>query len=253
MEKLSIKIIFNVNTVLASLPSTMLRASPELYETNFGTRDQQQGASVHVGQDVEDSSCSRAEQGGPAPQQTTVPKLMRGMSAKTPTELFTRKKIALNCRMRRPEQSFRSKSPGATIVPEDSASQADTDDMDDFETKGGFRWLTPARKLQVLKSKLPLETGIRLGRSECAVRAYLTNGIHDKGNLKLLRNYLKQVGGGRLSFVQYFCRFAVSSSSDDVGMFLFAIWCFQRPRQPQKSCRMWKKEVWRSKLYLPMT
>ena len=64
VEKLSIKCIFNVHTVLASLPAT--RVNPELCETKFGTRAQQQGASVHVGQqDVEDaswSSCSRAEQ-----------------------------------------------------------------------------------------------------------------------------------------------------------------------------------------------
>ena len=82
-------------------------------------------------------------------------------------------------------------------MPEDSASQADTEDMDDFETKGGFRRLTSAGKLQVLKSKLPLETptsGIRSRRSERAVPAVLTNGILDKGDLKLLHNYLKQVG-----------------------------------------------------------
>ena len=71
--------------------------------------------------------------------------------------------------------------------------------LDDFELKGGFRWLTSAGKLQVLKSKLPLETSmseIRFGRSECAVRAYLTNGILGKADLKLLRDYLKQVGVG---------------------------------------------------------
>ena len=88
VEKLSIKSSFNVHTVLASLPATTLRVNPELYETKFGTRVQEQGASVHVGQqDVEDaawSSCSRAEQASPAPQQTTVPKLMRSMSSKTP-------------------------------------------------------------------------------------------------------------------------------------------------------------------------
>ena len=74
-------------------------------------------------------------------------------------------------------------------------SQADQDDIDDFEQKG--LWLTSAGKLQVLKSKLPLETlmsGLSLGRSERAVRAYLTNGFFDKADLKLLRNCLKQVG-----------------------------------------------------------
>ena len=79
-------------------------------------------------------------------------------------------------------------------MPDESASQADPDDIDDFEQKGG--WLTSAGKLQVLKSKMPLETlmsGIRMGRSE-RVRADLTNGILDKANLKLLRNCLKQVG-----------------------------------------------------------
>ena len=97
----------------------------------------------------------------------------------------------------RPSQSFRGKSPNTTTVPDDSASQAHPDDIDDFEQKGGFRCLTSAGKLQVLKSKLPLETlmsGIRLGRSERAVRAYLTNGILNKADVKLQRNYLEQVG-----------------------------------------------------------
>ena len=69
VEKFSIKSIFNVHTVLASLPATLLRVNPELHDTKFGKRAQQQGASVHVGpQDVEDaswSSCSRAEQASP--------------------------------------------------------------------------------------------------------------------------------------------------------------------------------------------
>ena len=41
-----------------------------------------------------------------------------------------------------------------------------------------------------------LMSGVRLGRSERAVRACLTNGILDKADLKLLRNYLKPVGLG---------------------------------------------------------
>ena len=56
----------------------------------------------------------------------------------------------------RPSQSSRSKSPGTTIVPDDSASQVDPDDTDDFEQKGGFRWLISAGKFLVLKSLLPL-------------------------------------------------------------------------------------------------
>ena len=75
---------------------------------------------------------------------------------------------------------------------EDSASQADTDDMEDFETKGGFRWLTSTGKLQFFNNKLSLDTlmsGIRVGRSERAVRAYLANGTPDKDDFKkLLRN-----------------------------------------------------------------
>ena len=180
----------------------MLRVNPELYETKFGTRAQQHGASVHVGQqDVEDaswSSCSGAEQASPAPQQTTVPKLMWSMSLKTPPSSPRADRSELQ-KEARPSQSFRSESPGTTIGPDDSASQADPDDINDFEQKGGFRWLTSAGKLQVLESKLPLETlmsGIRLGRSERAVRAYLTNGILDKTDLKLLRSCLKQVGIG---------------------------------------------------------
>ena len=96
--------------------------------------------------------------------------------------------------------------------------------MDDVETKDGFRWSTSAGKLQVLKSKLPLETlmsGIRLGRSELSVRAYLTNGTLDKGDVQLLRNFLKQVGG--TIFIRSLCWwFADSNSSDVVGMFLTA-------------------------------
>ena len=44
VEKLSIESIFNVHTVLAPLPATMLRVNPELYETKFGTRAQKQGS-----------------------------------------------------------------------------------------------------------------------------------------------------------------------------------------------------------------
>ena len=77
-------------------------------------------------------------------------------------------------------------------MPEDLAIQADTDDMEDFETKGGFRWLTSAGALQLFKNKLPLDTlmsGIRVGRSERAVRACLANGTLDKDDFKkLLRN-----------------------------------------------------------------
>ena len=54
----------------------------------------------------------------------------------------------------------------AEQVIEDSASQADPDDIDDSDQEGCFRWLTSAGKLQVPKSKLPLETlmsGNRLG------------------------------------------------------------------------------------------
>ena len=74
----------------------------------------------------------------------------------------------------RPSQSFRSKPPGATLVPYDSASQADLDDIDDFEPEGRHPLADIRRKLHVLKSKLPLETlmsEIRMGRSERAVRA----------------------------------------------------------------------------------
>ena len=121
---------------------------------------------------------------------------MRSISLKTPPSSPRTHRSELQ-KATRPSQSFRSKSLGATIVPDDSVSQADLDDIDNFEQKGGFRWLTSARKLWVLKSKLPLKTsmsGIRLGRSQCAVRAYLTNGILDKADLKLLRDHLKQVG-----------------------------------------------------------
>ena len=101
-------------------------------------------------------------------------------------------------------------------MPDHSASPADPDDIDDFEQKGGFRWLASSGKLQVLKSKLPLETSmseIRLGRSERAVRAYLTNGILDKGDKKPLRNYLKQVGvRGLSSCVHYQLSITVTDS-----------------------------------------
>ena len=100
----------NVHTVLASLPATLLRVNPELYQTKFGTRAQQQGASVHVGQqDVEDASwtsCSRAEQASPAPQQTTVPKPMRSMSLKTPPSSPRANRSELQ-KAARPSQSFR--------------------------------------------------------------------------------------------------------------------------------------------------
>ena len=71
-------------------------------------------------------------------------------------KIWNRRAAAELQKATRPSQSFRNKSLGAMIVPEDSTSQADTDDMDDFGTKGGFRWLTSAEK--VLKSKLLLET-----------------------------------------------------------------------------------------------
>ena len=82
MEKVPIKSIFNVHTVFASLPATILKVNPELCETKFGTREQQQGESVHVGQDVEEASWSSRLRASTAPQQTTVLKLMRGMSGK---------------------------------------------------------------------------------------------------------------------------------------------------------------------------
>ena len=64
-------------------------------------------------------------------------------------------------------------------------------------------------------------SGIRLGRSELAVRASLTNGTLDKGDVQLLRNFLKQVGG--TIFIRSLCWwFADSNSSDVVGTFLTA-------------------------------
>ena len=82
MEKFSIKSIFNVHAVFASLPATRLKVKPELCETRFGTPEQQQGESVHVGQDVEEASWSACPRASTAPQQTSVLKLMRGMSGK---------------------------------------------------------------------------------------------------------------------------------------------------------------------------
>ena len=156
------------------MPATVLKAYPLLHETKCGPREQRQGESVHVGQDVQDaswSSCSPADD---------LAENHAEHVREDPAEVSTRKlqKAA------RPSQPFRSKSLGATIVPEESASQVDTEDMDDFETKGGFRWLTSAGKRQVLKKRLPPQTvmsRIRSGRSERAVRAYWTNGILDKG------------------------------------------------------------------------
>ena len=153
-----------------------------------------------------------------------MPELMRSMSGKTPPRSPRANRSELQ-KAARPSQSFRSKSPGATIASEESASQADTVHVDDFETEGGFRWLTSAEKLQVLRSKPPLETlmyGIRLGRLERAVRAYLTNGIIHKSDSKLLRNNLKQVEGRKTFSLSLFWWFADSNSSDVVGMLLSA-------------------------------
>ena len=49
VEKLSIKSIFNVHTVLASLPATNVEGEPRVLREKIGT-SAQQGASVHVGQ-----------------------------------------------------------------------------------------------------------------------------------------------------------------------------------------------------------
>ena len=99
VEKLSIKSILNVHTVLASLPGTMLREA------------------------------------SPAPQQTTVPKLMWSMSLKTPPSSPRAKGSELQ-KAARPLQSFRSKSRGTTIVTDDSASQAERLPLVDIRRKG---------------------------------------------------------------------------------------------------------------------
>ena len=55
----------------------------------------------------------------PAPQQTTMPKLTRSMSLKTPPSSPRTNRSEMQ-KAARPSQSFRSKSLGATIVPDDS-------------------------------------------------------------------------------------------------------------------------------------
>ena len=107
VEKLSIKSIFNVHTVLASLPATTLRVNPELYETKFGTRTQEQGASVHVGQqDVEDaswSSCSRPNKPALLHSRRPCPNLGGASHSRPHRALHAQ--IALNCRRRRAHHS----------------------------------------------------------------------------------------------------------------------------------------------------
>ena len=64
-------------------------------------------------------------------------------------------------------------------------------------------------------------SGIRLGRSEHAVRAYLTNGMHDEADLKSLAQLSETGRGGRMMFHAFTVLVVFeSSSSDVVGMFL---------------------------------
>ena len=128
-EKLSIKNIFNVHIVRASLPATMLRVNPELQETKFGTRAQQPGAC---------SSCSRAKKPALLHSRRPCPNSLRSMSLKTPPS-SPRANRSESQKAARPSQSFRSKSLATTMMPDDSASH--------FAQKGGFQWLTSARKL----------------------------------------------------------------------------------------------------------
>ena len=161
------------------------------HETEFGTREQQQGASSHVGQDVGDASwlsCSRAEQASLAPQPCS--------RAQARLRALKTAQFSLNCK-KAAQISWRN----------DRARGGHGLHCDVFESKGGFWWLTSAGKLQVPKNKLSLDTlmsRIRFGRSERAVHANLTNGILDKRDFKLLRNCLKQVREARFSFVRYF-------------------------------------------------
>ena len=158
-----------------------------LHETSFGTRDQRQGASGHVGQDVEASSWSSyswAEQASPGStaddRAQTHAEHVKDPPSSPLANRSQLKKAATSITVVQEHLPLAQRS-----CPRARAGQADTEDIHDFETKGGFRGLTSAGKLQVLKSKLPLETlmsEIHLGRSERAVRACLTKGILDKGD-----------------------------------------------------------------------
>lgn len=183
---------------LTTVSEHMAKVNPQLFESKVSEADRENDdEGVHNRDELAATSAEEAPAVVFPRSPASESKLLRSFSSLgkvTPKSKPQRPKVEHTSAA----ASATSAAP-ATVGPSDSVSQAgsaaDVDD-EDLETDVKFRSMGSLQTLGVLKEKLPLAAllrGDKLGRSERAVRAYLTNGRLQEMEIKLLRNYLKQV------------------------------------------------------------
>ena len=101
-----------------------------------------------------------------------------------------------------PPLSGKAADGGFDITADDSVSQIGvSEDGENEDCTANFRKLSSKEKLKVIKGgiNLPLLLqGKALGRQERNAKKYLTNGVLEKNDIGLLRNFMKQVWHGPL-------------------------------------------------------
>jgi hypothetical protein len=99
-----------------------------------------------------------------------------------------------------PPHSGKDADRGLDIEADDSVSQIGvSEDGENEDCTANFRKLSSKEKLKVIKGRINLQMllqGKALGRQERNAKKYLTNGVLEKNDIGLLRNFMKQVWHG---------------------------------------------------------
>lgn len=208
-EQTSMKKILEPNIQLLTIEEHLSKVNPDLYQARFPEEEPEASAAADLHDDGSpEDAMSCVVPSAPADETPHKPnKLLRSISQ----SLVAHTSPATKNKGRAQSSSAISPRPplvanasvSADITSADSVSQvggsnSNIDDDPNFEDVK-FRSMTSGQKLAVLKTKLPLLdllNGSKLGRSERAVYKYLSNGKLFDQDIKLLRNYLKQVDWG---------------------------------------------------------
>lgn len=208
-EQTAMKAILAPTTQLHTVEDHLAEVNPDLYRTRF--RDEAADTeAVGTGTTLEQASTEAAASvvGLPSHVPEASPykpnKLFRSLSSglaatASPAAGRTRQSQSSSALSSRPSGLPQNPPRPAALSAADSISQVggsgSVDDDPNFDDVK-FRSMTSAQKLVVLKGKISLRDllqGDKLGRSERAAQKYLSNGRLADQEVKLLRNYLKQV------------------------------------------------------------
>jgi hypothetical protein len=183
--------LFGKAELFKTVSEHMEKVAPELWQQRFGSTETVEPAESPTNDD------------GPTTRQVATSKFGRALSFGAMSSPALKGKPPSAVATAHTSLHSSLSSVHDDLGPGDSASQISGGDMgleedDDKVMAGKMKNLTSSQRLAFLKQKLPLElvmTGEKLGRSERAVKVHLNSGSQflDGTEMKLLRNYMKQV------------------------------------------------------------